>query len=91
MHGPLLLARAAASGEGGATHDVTQLPVALRSAAFLEAADCFTAMIANAEVPSWPRILGWPCRLAAPSLPQCRANQQRPCGIIAVFVSSGVA
>lgn len=57
VHGPLLQTVAAASAEERSTCDVTQLPVALRGAAFVEAADCFTAMISNAEVPPDPSAL----------------------------------
>lgn len=32
--------------------DMSQLPLALREAAFFESADCYTAMIANREVGS---------------------------------------
>ncbi len=48
VHGPLLQASARAQAADAA--DVTQLPVALREAAFLESADCYTAMVASPEV-----------------------------------------
>lgn len=50
VHRALLQASARPSPEGAGAQDVTTVPVALREAAFLESADCYTAMIASPEV-----------------------------------------
>ena len=49
VHGALL-ARLQAQAPGGGPDSVARLPVALREAAWVEAADCFTAMLPGQEV-----------------------------------------
>lgn len=49
VHGALL-ARLQAQALGGGPDSVARLPVALREAAWVEAGDCFTAMLPGQEV-----------------------------------------
>ncbi|CAL5218660.1 g365 [Coccomyxa viridis] len=50
VHGSLLQrSHQAMDTDSPSTMDVTQMPLALREAAFFESADCYTAMIANRE------------------------------------------
>ena len=56
VHGSLLQrSHQAMDTDSPSTMDVTQMPLALREAAFFESADCYTAMIANREVPPLPQ------------------------------------
>ena len=53
LHGSLLQkSHQAMDTETHDSLDTTQMPLALREAAFFESADCYTAMIANREVPN---------------------------------------
>ena len=55
VHGSLLQrSHQALDNEKSDIMDMTQMPLALREAAFFESADCYTAMIANKEVSSLP-------------------------------------
>jgi hypothetical protein len=54
-----LLQRCSLSQAGA---NVTQLPLALREAAFLETADCYTSMFSNREVRVAFWLEGGPCK-----------------------------
>ena len=55
VHGSLLQrSHQAMDTETHDSLDTTQMPLALREAAFFESADCYTAMVANREVPYLP-------------------------------------
>ena len=53
VHGPLLQRSTRRRDPSEVNVDVSRLPVAMREAAFLESADCYTAMIAKPEVRSF--------------------------------------
>ena len=58
------LAQCAKYAHGG-TAEVLNLPVAVREAALMEAADVFAALIPKEEVHSWPSLRGMAALLAS--------------------------
>ena len=86
VHGALLQASARPNPGGTGAQDVTAVPVALREAAFLESADCYTAMIASTEVHlpacAAPSYVCWAGVLISRSLNRCLMGllaQQHAC------------